>query len=39
MTSQLSSHIVLAEPLLAFHPDRSTDRDIHPLLGLLRYGP
>lgn len=39
MTSQLSSHIVLPEPLLAFHPERTTDRDIHPLLGLLRYGP
>ncbi len=39
MTSQLSSHIVLPEPLLAFHPERATDRHIHPLEGLLRFGP
>jgi hypothetical protein len=39
MTSQLSSHIVLPEPLLAFHPERATDRHVHPLEGLLRFGP
>ena len=39
MTSQLDSHICLAEPKLSFHPERQTDRDIHPLLGLLRFGP
>jgi hypothetical protein len=25
--------------MLAFHPDRLSDRDIHPLNGLLRFGP
>lgn len=39
MTSELEPHICLPEPELAFHPDRSNDRDIHPLRGLLRFGP
>ena len=39
MSSQLASHICLSEPKLSFHPERQTDRDIHPLLGLLRFGP
>lgn len=39
MTSEISSHILLPEPGLAFHPDRVADQDIHPLLGLLRFGP
>ena len=39
MTSQISSHIWLPEPELAFHPDRLSDRDIHPLRGLQRFGP
>lgn len=39
MSTQLASHVLLPEPQLAFHPDRETDRDLHPLRGLLRYGP
>lgn len=39
MSSQIAPHIALAEPKLAFHPDRPSDRDIHPLRGLLRFGP
>lgn len=27
------------EPLLSFHPERSSDADIHPLRGLLKFGP
>lgn len=39
MTSEMSPHVCLPEPMLAFHPDRTTDRDVHPLRGLLRFGP
>jgi hypothetical protein len=39
MTSELAPHIWLPEPRLAFHPERASDRDIHPLRGLLRFGP
>ena len=39
MSSELQPHIWLPEPNLAFHPDRSADVDIHPLRGLLRFGP
>jgi len=39
MSSEIASHICLPEPKLAFHPDRVSDRHIHPLLGLLRFGP
>jgi hypothetical protein len=39
MSSQLDPHVCLSEPKLAFHPERHADRDIHPLLGLLRFGP
>jgi hypothetical protein len=39
MSSKVASHVCLSEPLLSFHPDRVSDRDIHPLLGLLRFGP
>lgn len=39
MTAQLSPHFWLAEPSLAFHPDRVGDRDVHPLRGLVRHGP
>ena len=38
MTSEIAPHIWLPEPKLAFHPERASDRDIHPLRGLLRYG-
>ncbi len=39
MTSEIRSHTGLAEPDLSFHPDRISDRDIHPLRGLVRFGP
>jgi hypothetical protein len=39
MTSEIAPHICLPEPMLTFHPDRNSDRDIHPLRGLLRFGP
>jgi hypothetical protein len=35
----LPGHGLLAEPDLAFHPDRPADRSVHPLEGLLEYGP
>lgn len=37
--SELAHHLCLTEPKLSFHPDRRSDRDIHPLSGLLRFGP
>ena len=37
--SQIDMHLCLPEPNLAFHPDRTTDVDIHPLRGLLQFGP
>lgn len=39
MTSQIAPHLWLPEPKLSFHPDRTSDCDIHPLEGLLRFGP
>lgn len=39
MSSEIASHMWLPEPKLAFHPDRSSDCDVHPLRGLLRFGP
>ncbi len=39
MNSEIYPHVCLPEPKLAFHPDRVSDRDIHPLHGLLRFGP
>jgi hypothetical protein len=39
MTSEIAPHIWLPEPSLAFHHERPSDRDIHPLRGLLRFGP
>lgn len=39
MSSRIQSHIAFPEPLLAFHPDRTSDRETHPLRGLLRFGP
>ena len=39
MSSEIDPHVWLPEPKLAFHPDRTTDREIHPLRGLLRFGP
>ncbi|MFH1969018.1 MAG: hypothetical protein ABIJ53_01730 [Verrucomicrobiota bacterium] len=39
MSSEITSHVWLPEPKLAFHPDRTSDREVHPLRGLLRFGP
>lgn len=39
MTSKIAPHVQLPEPMLAFHPDRASDREMHPLRGLLRFGP
>ena len=39
MRSQIDSHIVISEPKLVFHPERHGDQEIHPLRGLLRFGP
>lgn len=39
MNSVLPSHTWYPEPVLAFHPDRTTDREVHPLRGLVRFGP
>ncbi|MFO0849957.1 MAG: hypothetical protein U0871_15585 [Gemmataceae bacterium] len=35
----LPSFELVPEPLLSFHPDRMKDVDVHPLRGLLSYGP
>ncbi len=37
--SRLPAHQRLAEPKLAFHPNRSEDQHVHPLRGLLNFGP
>lgn len=37
--SQIPVHGRLSEPELAFHPDRPEDRHIHPLRGLIQFGP
>lgn len=39
MISEIAPHVWLPEPSLAFHPDRTSDREVHPLRGLLRFGP
>jgi hypothetical protein len=39
MNSQIAPHLWLPEPKLSFHPDRTSDREVHPLRGLLRFGP
>ena len=39
MNPEIAPHICFPEPRLSFHPDRSSDRDIHPLRGLLKFGP
>ena len=39
MSSEIAPHVWLPEPGLSFHPDRTSDREIHPLRGLLRFGP
>jgi len=39
MDLELPAYSVVPEPQLSFHPDRISDRDIHPLQGLVRFGP
>ena len=39
MNSRIAPHIWLPEPMLAFHADRPSDQENHPLRGLLKYGP
>ena len=39
MSSEISPHVWLTEPELVFHPDQTSDRELHPLRGLLRFGP
>ena len=39
MSSEIDPHIMFPEAELLFHPDRTSDRDIHPLRGLTRFGP
>ncbi|MBB2780283.1 UNVERIFIED_ORG: hypothetical protein GGE55_001665 [Rhizobium esperanzae] len=39
MKSEIAPHIWLPEAKLVFHPDRAGDLEIHPIKGLLRYGP
>jgi hypothetical protein len=39
MSSEISPHLWLPKPKLAFHPDRTSDTEVHPLRGLLRFGP
>ena len=37
--NRLPNYSALVEPSLAFHPERRADNDIHPLRGLIKYGP
>ena len=37
--NRLPSYDAVSEPRLIFHPDRTEDTDIHPLRGLLTFGP
>ena len=37
--SEIAMHMHYPEPKLAFHPDRTSDSDVHPLRGLLQFGP
>ena len=39
MNVSIPAYSVFPEPALSFHPERSEDRDAHPLRGLIRYGP
>ena len=39
MTSEIAPHLWFPEAKLAFHPERTSDTDTHPLRGLLRFGP
>lgn len=37
--AEVAPHLWFPEPMLAFHPDRSSDQSQHPLRGLLNHGP
>lgn len=37
--SRLPGHAFIAEPSLQYHPERRDDVHIHPLKGLIRFGP
>lgn len=37
--SRLPAYSAVAEPSLAFHAERLSDRDAHPLIGLVNHGP
>lgn len=39
MASKLPPYTLLEEPLLAFSPANPEENDVHPLRGLVRYGP
>jgi hypothetical protein len=39
MTSEIAPTVWYPEPDLVFHPERTSERDIHPLRGLKRFGP
>ncbi len=39
MSGRLAEHVSIPEPKLCFHPDRRSDTDVHPLRGLLSFGP
>jgi len=39
VNSEIAPHVLLPEPMLSFHSDRESDQEIHPLRGLLRFGP
>lgn len=39
MSSEIAPHVWLPEPELLFHPDRAKDRHVHPLVGLMTFGP
>lgn len=38
-SSEVSPHFIVPEPNLSFHPERLEDSDIHPLRGLISFGP
>jgi hypothetical protein len=39
MPTVVPGYTILPEPALSFHPERRGDIDIHPLRGLLQFGP
>lgn len=39
MSSEVAPHVLFPEAELLFHPDRTSERDAHPLRGLQRFGP